>query len=157
HSNSAKSPDDSIVPYQVRHVLPGLIYDRLAAVRAYDVALEEETSDLLMLHALRVEFKRLRYTVALFEDVLGSQIDDFVKELKTIEDHLGRINDIHVQQEHLQSLLDDLDEQHAGIIQPHLDQLAQEQQTLVEEFPTVWRRFNTKTVQRKLANAVASL
>lgn len=142
-------------PHQVRHVLPVLINERLAVVRAYDTVIEN--ADRETMHALRVEFKRLRYTVALFEDILGSGVNDFIGDLKAIQDHLGRMNDIVVGSERLETLMDDLDETHAAVIQPYLEQLRAEYEKLTEDFLPVWRRFNTKAVQRKLAVAIAGL
>jgi CHAD domain-containing protein len=154
--DGAKAQDNGVVtPYQVRHVLPMLIHDRLASVRAYDTVLENADDETL--HALRVEFKRLRYTVSLFEDVLGSGIKDFVDDLKAIQDHLGRMNDIVVAREFLENVIDDLDDVHAASIQPYLDFLEGEHQQLSTDFPAIWKRFNHKNVQKKLAVAVSAL
>jgi CHAD domain-containing protein len=54
-------PKDQVTPSQVRHILPIIIYDRLAAVRAYNDVLAE--ADAPTLHELRIEFKQLRYTL----------------------------------------------------------------------------------------------
>jgi CHAD domain-containing protein len=141
--------------YSVGLMLPGIIYGRLAAVRAYDHDVETHTPETL--HALRVEFKRLRYAVSSFADVLGKESGDFVDELKAIQDHLGRLNDLVVAQSTLNDLLEDLDEAHAASLQIYIDKLAAEQVELQNSFTDVWKRFNTKTVQRKLALAVAGV
>lgn len=151
----AKAIDDqTVVPYQVRHVLPGLLYDHLAAVRAYDTVIE--TADAATLHALRIEFKRLRYAVSFFTDVLGNSGDDFISEIKTIQDHLGRMNDIQVAQEQLTTLLED-EELDASLLDTYLSQLKAEHEQLTGAFPAVWQRFNTRTVQSKLSNALLAL
>jgi len=59
---------------------------------AYESALEEPSATTL--HSLRIEFKRLRYTVSLFEGVLGTQIEGFIGDLKDLQDILGNLNDI---------------------------------------------------------------
>jgi CHAD domain-containing protein len=150
---------EDIHPYQVRHLLPELLYQHLAAVKAYDTALDK--ADVVTLHALRIEFKRLRYAVTIFSDVLGSGINDFIEELKTIQDHLGKIADIRAAKDRLKSLSDDLDKdkqaQTVAALQQYVDHLDEEQKTLKEGFGEVWKHFNTKTVQRQLSNAVASL
>ncbi len=149
HSESA------VVPFQVRHVLPPMIYQHLAAVRAYEPVIEE--ADAATLHALRIEFKRLRYIISLFSDVLGKDIEGFVTELKHIQDHLGRMNDIHVAHDLLTDLMEDLDGDQNAVLWLYLENLEKELPALREKFPAVWQRFNTKTVQRKLASAVAAL
>ena len=150
-----KLDDEAIVPYQVRHVLPPMIYEHLASVRAYDTVLAE--ADVPTMHALRIEFKRLRYVVTLFSGVLGKDIDAFVSELKKIQDLLGEMNDIEVARESLTDLMEDLDGDQNGVLWLYIDYLANKKPQLDENFPALWQRFNTKTVQRKLASVVAVL
>jgi CHAD domain-containing protein len=156
----AKSIDaDDVRPFQVRHLLPQLIYEHLGAVRAYDSLIED--ADDTTLHDLRIEFKRLRYVVSVFSDVLGGSSKEFISELKAIQDHLGNIVDIRVANEALsdiQKSLDPQDEAEAiAALQGYLDHEEAERKTLREGFAEVWRHFNTKTVQRQLATAVAAL
>jgi len=54
-------PDQVEAAYRVRDVVPMMIYQRLAAVRAYDAILNN--ASFVQLHALRIEFKKLRYSV----------------------------------------------------------------------------------------------
>ena len=66
----ARSPaTDAPAPNRVCEVAPVLIYTRLACVRAYETILNNARLD--QLHALRIEFKRLRYAVEFFREVLG--------------------------------------------------------------------------------------
>jgi CHAD domain-containing protein len=128
-------------------------------VRAYDSLIED--ADDTTLHDLRIEFKRLRYVVSVFSDVLGGSSKEFISELKAIQDHLGNIVDIRVANEALsdiQKSLDPQDEAEAvAALQGYLDHEEAERKTLREGFTEVWRHFNTKTVQRQLATAVAAL
>ncbi len=150
---------DDIHPYQVRHLLPELLYQHLAAVRAYDNAIAD--ADAETLHALRIEFKRLRYAVTIFSEVLGVGINDFISELKAIQEHLGKIADIRAAQDRLELVTKALDKdkqaQTIAALQEYVDHLDEEQKTLKDGFGEVWKHFNTKTVQRQLSNAVSSL
>ena len=146
---------DEIVPVQVRHVLPPMIYEHLAMVRAYEPALEDAEAETL--HALRIEFKRLRYVVTLFSGVLGKEIADFIVEVKKIQDILGEMNDIEVAHESLTDLMDDLEGDQIAALWIYLDALENQKPDLYAQFPAAWKRFNAKTVQRKLAVAVAEL
>ncbi len=152
---SGARPADSDTPSQLRHLLPTLIYEHLGTVRAYDARIAD--ADLNTLHALRIEFKRLRYLVSLFADVLGTSIKDFVKELKVIQDHLGRLNDLHVAQERLNAMREDLDAAEAEALGKYIDSLQVEEEKLRAQVDDIWRRFNSKTVQRQLATAIAAL
>lgn len=142
-------------PYTVNLTVPNLIFERLAAVRAFDS--EIENADPEVLHRLRVEFKRLRYAVSYFQDVLGKEARDFIDELKRIQDHLGRLNDVVVAQAELNDLLEDLDPVQQEALQGYLNTLAETETRLMAEFPDVWKRFNTKAVQQKLGVAVVGI
>ncbi|MBZ0297339.1 MAG: CHAD domain-containing protein [Anaerolineae bacterium] len=153
---AAITPDeDEVVPYQVRHVLPPMIYEHLAQVRAYDTVLPE--ADAETLHALRIEFKRLRYCVALFSDVLGAKSAEFIDEIKTMQDFLGRLNDIQVAKAHLIELMDDLEGHQAAAVWLYIDYLESEKPALLETLPDAWKHFNSKSVQRKLSSAIVAL
>jgi CHAD domain-containing protein len=149
--------ENEVHPYQVRHLLPVLIYAHLGAVRAYDHALAD--ADLDMLHALRIEFKRLRYAVTVFSEVLGSSINDFIDELKKIQDHLGMINDLRTAEDQLKEIASKLDPQGEtfAALQQYIEHMREKQQDLRGGVDELWRRFNSKTVQRQLATAVANL
>lgn len=152
----ARGPaDGKIVPVQVRHAAPPLICERLAEVRAYDAVLP--TSDAPTLHQLRIAFKALRYTVSLFDNLLGPEAAGFISELKAIQDHLGRLNDIAVAHRRLGLLMADLEGDQCAALWLYLEHLDVERPALIEQFPAVWKRFNSKAVQRKLALAVLKL
>lgn len=146
---------DSLAPSQVRHIVPTLIYEHLGAVRAYDSAIDG--GDPTTLHALRIEFKRLRYLVHFFADVLGATSKDFLKDLKAIQDHLGRMQDIQVAADRLEDLLPQLGDEDAAALSAYLDALNAENDELTPKFAAVWKKFNSATTQRKLATALVGL
>lgn len=154
-----KDENGVVRPMQVRHVLPEMIYRHLGTVRAYDAVIDD--ADLTTMHALRIEFKRLRYVVSLFGEVLGSSAADFITELKTIQDYLGRLNDLTVARERLTDLMGDLDAEiyadGRAVLQSYVEALEAEQKALREDANRVWDHFNTKKVQRQLALSVAGL
>lgn len=147
-----KLPDgDGIAPRQVRLLLPGLIYDRLAAVRAYHEALD--SAEAMTLHALRIELKRLRYTVSFFEDVLGPQIGEFIKEIKALQDNLGNMNDVTSARTRLQNL----SEEHQAALAGYLTHLDEQELALKGQFTELWTQFNTRRVQQLLSSAILGL
>lgn len=146
---------DDHVPHQVRHVLPTMIYDHLGQVRAYDVIMPDPKIE--DLHALRITFKRLRYVLTHFRDVLGASAQAFLGEVKAIQDHLGRLNDIDVATLRLNKLKPSFDATTQAALQRYLDSIHAEEEALRQQFEPIWRRFNSRTVQRQLADALLVL
>jgi CHAD domain-containing protein len=150
---AARPIKDVISPHQVRHVLPGVIHDQLALVKAYDTVVDDNI-DVETLHALRIEFKRLRYLVEFFEDVLGNSLNKFIDDLKVIQDHLGRMNDIKTITYAVETICEDQNIAHPT---HYLETLEKEQEENIAAFQAIWQKFNTRTVQSHLANAILAL
>jgi CHAD domain-containing protein len=81
------------LPNRLRHVVPVLVYQRLAVVRAYDEWVTGENVPLERLHQLRIASKGLRYTLEYFQEVLGPEAKEAIKEIKGLQDHLGDLQD----------------------------------------------------------------
>lgn len=157
----ATAPDEMAdvtppAPIQVRHVVPVLLHEQLAAVRGFDPLFDEEAQpDFEALHDLRIAFKRLRYAIHFFSDVMGASIDPFLTDLKAIQDHLGRLNDVVVFGKALEKLKNKLDVPEAvdGVLLSY--QVEAEAQA--SQFKAVWSKFNSRTVQKHLADALLVL
>ena len=141
-------------PHQVRHVLPLLLHRRLASVKAYDTVLP--ASDDTVLHALRVEFKQLRYALEFFQPIVGSSAGRFLHEVKAMQEVLGRINDIAVFTETM-SRLDDLPPEQSALIGYYINDRTGELVALRQQFTLVWTRFNNRTTQRHFADSLLVL
>ena len=85
---------ESLQPSLVREIAPILIYERVAVVRTHEQVLGNAT--VKELHALRLQLKKLRYILEFFEDVLGSECKEVIRDIKTMQDHLGNLNDADV-------------------------------------------------------------
>jgi CHAD domain-containing protein len=69
------------------------------------------------LHRLRIECKKLRYAIEFFATLYpAAEIQDLIKQLKSLQDNLGRFNDLAVQQEFLHTFLARLDGRTPGAI-----------------------------------------
>lgn len=88
--------DGSPFPRRIGHVLPAVVYARLAAVRAFEEWVEGPATPIGLLHRLRIAAKALRYTLEFFVDVLGPEAASAVEMLKGLQDHLGEIHDTAV-------------------------------------------------------------
>ena len=106
-------PQDHPTPYLVREIAPVLIYNRLAAVRAYASILAHASIE--QMHALRIEYKKLRYTVEYFREVLGEESKAVINDIKKLQDHLGDLNDADVATSILRSFLDGWDARQASL------------------------------------------
>lgn len=144
-------PVSKTEPYQVRHIVPVIAHQHLAQVRGFDAAIAD--GDAEVLHELRIELKRLRYFLSFFEENLGTSASDFIEEIKALQDHLGRLNDAVVA---CQRLSDDdlLSPEQIEALAPYRQTLEDQQTQLIDEFSDLWGHFNTRTVQRKLSDAL---
>ena len=140
---------------QVRHLLPSLIYDRLAIISAYDELLE--AGDITDLQKLNLELKRLLYTVSPFEDVLGKQIADFTKEVQSIQDTLDEIKSTAKAQSNLDCLVNTSKKKYAAISEAYLQYCEAKKKALIAELQEKWSRFNSRKVQQKLSTALLAL
>jgi CHAD domain-containing protein len=157
------------VPYRVRHIAPRLIYEYYEQLRAYNPVLGDAVDEpaLHTLHALRIDFKRFRYALEFFEDVLGPEARHVIEETKIMQDHLGDLNDTHVAGESLRAFVDKHNTTYSGVpifMRPDISGVIQyalaqktEQQRLLDTFPAAWANFNRDAMRRDLALAVSVL
>ena len=135
-------------PVLVRHVLPGLIFARLASVRAWGDLLPNLTPR--QFHQLRIQFKELRYTLGFFEPLL-SECAAVLELGRRIQEHLGQLNDASVGLE----LLADMGgypNEAATYAQFLRDELAR----LMVDFLPLYAEFDRPEVRRALALAAVT-
>jgi CHAD domain-containing protein len=163
-AGARKTPKDQPTPTTVRDLAPVLIYSRLANVRAYGPYLEDATIELL--HALRIEFKKLRYTVEYFREVLGPKAESVIEELKNIQDHLGDLNDAQVATVLLRQFIDEQEARQSTVpihdrpdLQAVVNYMAArhaERHRLMLSFQETWKSFNRRAFRRSLAQAIST-
>ena len=141
-------------PHELRHVLPPLLHQQLAIVKAYDTILP--AADDAHLHALRVECKRLRYAIEFFAPVLGASAGGYLQLVVSMQDALGRINDIAVFVNRL-SRLGKLSPEQAALVADYKSRRHDELLQLRAEFYEQWARFNTRAAQRQFSDALLVL
>jgi CHAD domain-containing protein len=152
-------------PDLVRLVAPILVYTNLAAVRAYDKIIPNAVIE--QLHALRIEFKKLRYTLEFFREVLGTQSKEVIDDLKTLQDHLGDLNDANVACQILRKFIESWEERQWALPlqerqnpEPVVDYLAAkhaERYKLMITFPEAWAHFNRPEFLENVALAISVL
>ena len=158
-------------PYRLCHVAPLVIYERLAAVRAYDEWVSIPSPPLERLHALRIACKRLRYTLEYFREVLGPDTKSLIEEIVTIQDHLGDLQDAVVASDILNSYLEWGTWGHSSGspqamptapkrdpgVEAYLAAKQAELQRLLESFPQIWQQMKGAEFSRKVAEVVSVL
>jgi len=152
-------------PHKVCEIVPCIIYSRLAAVRAYDAIIQNAT--IPQLHILRIEFKKLRYALEFFIEVLGPEAREVIGLIKKMQDHLGDLHDADVACQILNNYLEKWDSGQIGVQlterqnpEPLVNYLAfqhAERHRLMVTFPEVWALFEQPEIMRKVALAVAAL
>jgi CHAD domain-containing protein len=156
-------------PNRVRHVAPVMIYERLAAVRAYDDWVSIPDPPLKRLHALRIACKRLRYCLEFFSEVLAPGSKEVIKEIVTLQDHLGAVQDAVVADGLLRNYIrrgtwggdvaepDPTPPADAPGVELYLAAKQAELAQLVESFPEIWQRIQEPRFSRMVAETVVAL
>ncbi len=161
---------DDPPPYQVRHVAPMVIYQRLAAVRAYHDWVSVPNPPTERLHSLRIACKRLRYTLEFFREILGPSAKALIKSIVVVQDHLGNLQDAVVACALLHDFLqrgtwepdgDPTVETVAPVdapgVEKYLAAKRQERDRQLETFPDVWQILQEQEFSRRVAAAIAGL
>jgi CHAD domain-containing protein len=139
-------------PVRTRYIAPIFLYQKAAAVRAYDGYIED--ASLERLHALRIQCKELRYTIEFFLPILGPTAADTLTALKRVLIHLGDLNDARI-------ALELMDEVEDPALEPFITLYRQEKTAeldgLVFDFPALWSHINQPSWRLALAEAIAVL
>lgn len=153
------------IPHRVRDVAPMMIYTRLAAVRAYEAILDN--ASYVQLHALRIDFKYLRYTLEFFREVLGPESKAVIEDIKQVQDHLGDLNDADVACSILQDFLENWEQRQLTLplnerqsSEPVVRYLAAkhaERHQLLITFPQAWAHLIRPEFRSNLAQAISVL
>jgi CHAD domain-containing protein len=152
-----KSVPDTTAP-RVRDTVPRLIYAQYGVLRAYeDAAHGLANAPLDTLHSLRIEAKRLRYTLETFTEVLGPEAQQVIEAVKLLQDHLGDLQDARVAVDALDSYLDADDDEGKRAIQAYMTVRNAEKQTLQTQVTEVWAAFTREELRRALALSVSAL
>jgi len=127
-------------------------------VRAY--ASMVRWADLPRLHSLRIDAKRLRYTLEFLGPLLGREKDALVERLVALQDHLGALNDATLAVTAIRAFLG---EQHASLTPEqraatlaYLGDRERELTRLRRSLGRAWRPVVGITFARQMARAVVS-
>ena len=162
--------DGEALPARVADVLPAALYERMAAVWAYDAPLAAPDPPLVRFHRLRIAGKSLRYTLEFFEEVLGAEARPLIKSTKRLQDHLGDLQDAVVASNVLRNVLlwgtwdlpakpgkTALQDLMVPGLAAYLASRQEELRRLVATFPETWPQIRGPEFSRRLAAIVGEL
>jgi CHAD domain-containing protein/inorganic triphosphatase YgiF len=166
------------LPHRISDVLPAILYARLADVNAYAEWVEGSYLSINRLHRLRIAAKGMRYTLEFFEGILGEEAKKMIKELKSLQDHLGNLHDSIIAIDLLDSFLrtgewgyvesgknprkksfsEDI-QRGRGMegIEAYLKYRKEEFQTLLDTFPEAWEKIRNGEFRGRIENEVKRL
>jgi CHAD domain-containing protein len=153
----------------ISNVLPALVWRQYGTVRTYQEQLDEATLE--ELHALRIDIKRLRYTLEFFRDSLdarpdGKRTEYLIEPLVALQDHLGQVQDAVVAGEALTDFISAQAKaaKRAGVSVPEFQSVAGYHSVLQARIADLrmslaakWNVIVADPFRRRLALAVASL
>jgi CHAD domain-containing protein len=146
-------------PSLVKHTAGSRILAAYERVRAYETIIT--WADVPTLHALRIEGKRLRYTMESFSEVLPMSARKLIVQVKEMQDHLGLMNDADVAaiatREWLNRNAPQLPATSRDAVGMYLDSREAEVEQLHRSFRPLWRRITGRTFRRALGTAITQI
>ncbi len=146
-------------PHLVRDTAPAQIWSAYHTVRAYESVLR--WADIETLHALRIDAKRLRYSVEFFRETLGSEGNDLIARIVALQDHLGLLHDADVAADLTRQFLlarsTDLEPAQRAETGRYLLHCEQEVARLKRSTSGPWRQVEGVGFRRALGRALARL
>lgn len=121
-------------------------------VRAYRDVIDSAPLDLL--HALRIDCRRLRYTLEFLQEVLPPRAAMLIREVTRMQDHLGELHDSAVMVGTLDAILSSHPAAPADLAAYRETHLAT-MERLRRDVPRAWRRLNRPRVRRAMARLLA--
>jgi len=150
---------------RIRDIVPILVYSRYAAVKAYETIIP--SASITQLHALRIEFKKFRYALEYFKEILNETTSKTINEIKQYQDHLGELHDADVACQLVRVFLKKWEENQTRspirerinpeAIVTYLAYLHAERYKLMITFPELWVNFNRTEFRQNLAKTISML
>jgi triphosphatase len=146
-------------PILVRDTAGGRILQAYERVRAHETMLA--WADVTALHALRIDGKRLRYTLEFFREVLPHAADELIARVTELQDHLGLLNDADVASRMTRTfMITQASRLPAGsreAIGLYLDSREAEIGRLRRQLGPIWRRITAVRFRRRLGASISAL
>jgi CHAD domain-containing protein/transposase len=162
---SGAAADSEVIPgiaRRIGHIAPVLILDRYTDVLAFESHLPLASIDLL--HRLRIQCKKLRYTMECFSELLGPGGRKAIRQVIELQDYLGELQDGQAASDMITDFVSGLDaRQSARPLNerlnpaPLLNYLAgreSRKHELMLGFADAWSRFNSPDMRKRMLRAL---
>ncbi len=147
------------LPVLVRHTAGGRIWTAYEHLRAHETVLG--WADVVALHAIRIDAKRLRYTLESFREVLPPGVEGVIAKVVVLQDHLGALNDADVAATMARSFLMSSGPRSASATREAVSlYLATREATVAslrKTLPGAWRPIVALTTRRSIAGLIAAI
>jgi len=147
------------MPHRVRDRAPSEIWASYQSVRAYELVLA--WADIETVHSLRLEAKRLRYSLEFFGEALGPESDGLLQKVAALQDHLGALNDADVASNLARNVLiaraGELSKVERDAIGTYLRTREREVARRRRSLGPIWRAVNGASFRLALGRAIAAL
>ena len=147
------------LPVLVRHTAGGRIWTAYEHLRAHETVLG--WADVVALHAIRIDAKRLRYTLESFREVLPPGVEGVIARIVVLQDHLGALNDADVAATMARVFLMSSGPRSASATREAVSlYLATREATVAslrKSLPGAWRPIVALTTRRAIADLVAGI
>lgn len=145
-------------PVLVRHTAGGRIWAAYELLRAHETILG--WADIPALHQVRIDAKRLRYTLESFREVLPPATSDLIARVTGLQDYLGVLNDAdiaaHMVRDHLMTSGPRL----SGMAQAVISRYLASREAIVAAqrrgLSAQWRPITAPATRRALAGIIAA-
>jgi CHAD domain-containing protein len=146
-------------PSLVRDTAGSRILAAYERIHAYETIIT--WADVRTLHALRIEGKRLRYTLEYFAEVLPVNARQLIVQVTEMQDHLGQLNDADVAARVTRDWLNlnapVLPARSREAVGLYLDSREAEVEQLRRSFRPLWRRITGRTFRKALGIAITHI
>jgi CHAD domain-containing protein len=146
-------------PSLVRDTAGSRILTAYEHLRAYQTIIT--WADVPTLHALRIESKRLRYTLEYFSEVMPVTSRKLIATVTAMQDHLGLMNDADVAAHAIREWLNQnaplLPATSREAVGMYLDSREADVERLRRSFRPLWRRITGQTFRRALGVAISQI
>jgi CHAD domain-containing protein len=144
---------------RLRDVAAGRLWRAYERVRVHESLVP--FADAPALHALRIDGKRLRYTLEFMRDILPAAADRLIADVTAMQDHLGLLNDAQIAADTTRAwLLESASRLTAAQRQAagrYLKSSEADVARLHRTFRPIWRRLSSASFRRRLALAVGAI
>ena len=142
-------PEPDLANQPIQPLASRVIFRRYKKIIKAGSRIDASTPD-ADLHRLRIECKKLRYALEFFRTLYpADEMKALIKQLKSLQDNLGRFNDLSVQQDFLHAFLETIDGQKPNAVQlaaatgALISRLQSEHRQVKNDFMGVFGTFNS--------------